>query len=82
MAGHSINSLAEVLAGRRVLVRRLEGGKDFVSRMAVLGFTEGAEVQVIQNYGHGPVIVLVRETRVALGRGEALKVLVEAMGEA
>lgn len=77
MAGHSINSLAEVLAGRRVLVRRLEGGKDFVSRMAVLGFTEGAEVQVIQNYGHGPVIVLVRETRVALGRGEALKVLVE-----
>jgi len=42
-----------------------------------LGFTEGVEVQVIQNYGRGPLIALVRGARVALGRGEALKVLVE-----
>jgi len=66
-----------VQAGRRFLVRRLRGGKDFVSRMAALGFTEGVEVRVIQNYGHGPLITLVRGVRVALGRGEALKVLVE-----
>lgn len=70
-------SLSEVRAGRCFLVRRLRGGKDFVSRMAALGFTEGAEVRVIQNYGHGPLITLVRGVRVALGRGEALKVLVE-----
>ena len=30
----------------------------------------------VQNYGHGPMIVLVRGTRVALGREEAAKVLV------
>jgi ferrous iron transport protein A len=70
-------SLSEVHAGRRFLVRQLRGGKDFVSRMAALGFTEGVEVRVIQNYGHGPLITLVRGVRVALGRGEALKVLVE-----
>lgn len=77
MTGKLINSLADVHVGGRAKVQRLEGGKDFISRMAVLGFTEGAEVQVIQNYGHGPVIVSIRETRVALGRGQASRVLVE-----
>jgi ferrous iron transport protein A len=77
MAGYLTSSLAEVPASRRALVRQLHGGKDFVSRMTALGFTEGAEVQVIQNYGRGPLIALVRGARVALGRGEALKVVVE-----
>jgi Fe2+ transport system protein FeoA len=76
MAEYSTSSLAEVTAGSSILVQQLRGGKDFVGRMTALGFTEGAEVQVIQNYGHGPLIALVRGTRVALGRGEALKVLV------
>jgi len=36
---------------------------------------------VIQNFGHGPIIVLVRSTRVALGRGEAMKVQVRKLVE-
>jgi ferrous iron transport protein A len=76
MAGYPTIPLAEAPAGQRFLVQQLRGGKDFVSRMTALGFTEGTEVQVIQNYGHGPLIALVRGTRVALGRGEAMKVLV------
>jgi Fe2+ transport system protein FeoA len=36
---------------------------------------------MVQNFGHGPLIVLVRDTRVALGRGEAMKVLVEKVSE-
>ncbi|MEJ2596752.1 MAG: FeoA family protein [Anaerolineales bacterium] len=77
MKEHRSNSLSEAPAGRRLLVRQLCGGKAFVSRMTALGFTEGVEVQVIQNYGRGPLITLVRGVRVALGRGEALKVLIE-----
>jgi Fe2+ transport system protein FeoA len=30
-----------------------------------------------QNYGRGPLIVIVRGTRVALGRSEAAKIVVE-----
>jgi len=48
-------------------------------RMVSLGFTPGTEVTLLQNYGRGPLLVTVRDTRVALGRGEALKVLVEAL---
>jgi ferrous iron transport protein A len=46
-------------------------------RLAGLGLTVGAMVEVLQNYGRGPLIVAVRDTRIALGRGQADKVLVE-----
>jgi ferrous iron transport protein A len=52
------------------------GGHHFLSRLASLGFTPGARLRVVQNYGRGPIIVSVRETRVALGRGESEKILV------
>ena len=44
-----------------------------------MGFTPGARLRVIQNRGRGPLIVAVRDTRVALGRGEAEKILVERL---
>ena len=54
----------------------LHGGRCFVSRLAALGFVPGAPITVVQNYGHGPLIVLVRQARVALGRGEAAHIMV------
>jgi ferrous iron transport protein A len=42
-----------------------------------MGVTPGAEVMVMQNYHRGPMLIEVRDTRVALGRGEALKIEVE-----
>jgi ferrous iron transport protein A len=60
--------------GETATVREITGGTQFRSRMASLGFTPGALVKMIQNYGRGAVIVSLRGTRVALGRGEARKV--------
>jgi ferrous iron transport protein A len=54
----------------------LDGGAGFVARLATLGFTPGAPVKMIQNYAHGPLIVSVRDTRIALGRGQAAKISV------
>ena len=70
-------TLDALAPGKVGIVRQLGGGRGFVSRLAALGFTPGAEVTMVQNFGRGPLIVLVRDTRVALGRGEAMKVLVE-----
>ena len=53
------------------MVRQLCGGKESTGRLAALGFTLGTSVEVIQNSGRGAVIVAVRNTHVALGRGEA-----------
>jgi len=64
------------------VVRQLNGGRGFVGRLASLGFARGVAVQVLQNFGRGPLIVMVRDTRVALGRGEAMKIRVSRKGDA
>ena len=69
--------LDQLRAGNRGTVRALNGGATFASRLAGLGLSLGSELGVLQNRGHGPVLVLVRDTRIALGRGEAMKILVE-----
>jgi Fe2+ transport system protein FeoA len=74
-----IKAVSDVPTGGRGVVRLLRGGEEFTHRMAALGFTPGVEVTVVQNYGRGPLLVALRDTRVALGRGEAFKVLVEVL---
>ncbi|MBM4464120.1 MAG: ferrous iron transport protein A [Chloroflexi bacterium] len=74
-------SLSDLAPGRVGVVRQLVGGRGFISRLAALGFTPGVEVTMVQNFGHGPLIVLVRDTRLAFGRGEAAKVMVEKASE-
>jgi len=36
---------------------------------------------MVQNFGRGPIIVMVRGTRIALGRGEAQKIIVTPVVE-
>jgi len=74
----SIN-LSAVRAGESVRVQGIEGGHTFLSRLASLGFTPGVLLRVVQNVGRGPLIVKLRDTRVALGRGEANKIVVERL---
>lgn len=69
-------SLSAVRSGESVCIQTMQGGHHFLSRLASLGFTPGARLTVIQNFGHGPIIVRLRDTRVALGRGEAAKISV------
>jgi ferrous iron transport protein A len=71
-------ALSSMPTGQRGMVLSLEGGRIFCSRAANLGFTEGAEVTIVQNYGRGPLLVSLRGTLVALGRAEAAKVLINA----
>jgi len=72
--------LSKLDAGEVGVVRELRGGRGVVSRLAVLGFTPDAEVMMVQNFGRGPLIVTVRDTRIALGRGEAGKIRVVKKG--
>lgn len=67
-------TLGALPAGKSGTVAELQGGRGFTTRMAALGFTPGAQVTMIQNFGRGPIIVRVRGTRIALGRGEAERV--------
>lgn len=68
--------LSRLQAGQHGVVARLLGGHGLQSRLAALGLTIGAEVVLLQNYGRGPILLTVREARLALGRGEANHILV------
>lgn len=68
--------LSEVLSGEDVVISSFRHGLGIDQRLASLGFTPGVKVSMIQNFRHGPLIVSVRGTRVALGRGEAAKIVV------
>jgi|GEM_PF-496005 len=69
-------SLSALCPGETGVVTELAGGRGLLGRMASLGFTPGAEVTVVQNFGRGPLITRVRGARIALGRGEASRVKV------
>jgi len=69
--------LSQLPAGIAARVARVRGGHWLVNRIACLGFTPGAEVSLLQNYGHGPLIAIVRGSRLALGRGESEHILVK-----
>ena len=72
----TIVPLSAVPVGARAHVHGIAGGREVLGRLATLGFTPGASLTMIQNYGHGPLIVSIRDARIALGRGEASKVQV------
>jgi ferrous iron transport protein A len=42
-----------------------------------MGISVGCQIEVLQNPAHGSLLVLVRDTRIALGRGVAAKILVK-----
>lgn len=73
---NNIYPLSELKTGESAFIQELQGGYGFRSRLAALGFTPGTEIKMIQNLGHGPLIVSLRDTRIALGRGEAQKILI------
>jgi Fe2+ transport system protein FeoA len=74
-------SLVDLSVGQQGRVEALSGGRSLVSRLAVLGFIPGQEVTMIHNFGHGPIIVTVCGTRVALGRHEAHSITVRGSAE-
>lgn len=49
-------------------------------RLTSLGLREGKTVEVLNNPGFGPMLVKVDESRLAIGRGVAMKIGVRRMG--
>jgi ferrous iron transport protein A len=76
MTKTSDNRLSSIPQGNLVKLSALNVGRELASRMTSLGLTPGATLQVIQNHGRGPIIINIRGTHVALGRGEAEQLIV------
>lgn len=51
-------------------------GRGMMRRLMDLGITKGCTFTVVQSGGHGPVLIEVRGTRIALGHHMACRILV------
>ncbi len=69
--------LSTLSAGETGEVVVLTAGKEALRRMVSLGLIPGTKVAVIQNPKYGPLIVSVRDVRIAIGRGAARQVQVK-----
>jgi Fe2+ transport system protein FeoA len=58
----------------------VRGGRRLVHRLAELGLTAGVEIILVQDSG-GPLLLSVRNSRLALGRGLAEKMAVISFPE-
>ncbi len=59
-----------------VTLAALEGGWHFKKRLTALGLIPGEPLRVVRNSGGGPIVIEVKDTRLAIGRGEAHRIMV------
>ncbi len=71
--------LAMVVPGKLVTVTEVRDGRRLQKRLADMGLTLGVQIRVINGQMSGPVLIDLRGSRVALGRGIAQKIVVKEM---
>lgn len=81
---HDVNDNIEVLGiplsmlspGEEGKIVNILGGKGIVRRLSEMGFSIGEKIQVI-NSTRGPVVVKIKDSRLALGRGLAMGIIIK-----
>ena len=80
MQNESAIPLTQAPRKRTVKLLTVLGGKTLTHRLAELGLTPGTKLRVIQDAG-GPLIINVRNSKIAIGRGMAEKLMVDVGNE-
>jgi ferrous iron transport protein A len=71
--------VVEVKSGRRCAPGHAAGGtapRSCQDRVEDMGVRVGKIVEVLSNEGRGPILLKVDESRIAMGRGMAMKIMV------
>ena len=68
--------LSEVTEGQTVNIIRIDGGRDLRSRLTTMGLLPKTRIKVVRNGKSGPFVVSVKNSKMALGRGVADKIVV------
>ena len=71
--------LAFLQEGEEGEVVGFSGGRGMVQRLSDMGFTPSEKVKVLTSSSPGPVLVDVKGSRIALGRGIAMKIIVNGV---
>ncbi|XRO75145.1 FeoA family protein [Methanocaldococcus sp. 28A] len=68
--------LAFAKEGEEVIIKSINAGCGAMQRLASMGINIGSRIKVIRNQ-NGPVIVSARGCNIAIGKGLAMRIIVE-----
>jgi len=72
-----MHKLIHARTNTNLIFTSIEGGRGAIQRLTDMGLIPGERLKVVHNSGYGPVIVLIKGVRVALGHGLAAKIFVK-----
>ena len=76
MAGGKMMPILMAQAGDNVTIAKITGRSDVKQRLGELGFVAGTPVSIVQSHG-GDMIVRIRDSKLALTREMAARIMVE-----
>lgn len=81
MSDETTTTLDLVKTGLRAVVKDIVsyGWEGISRRLLQMGITPGAQIEVIYNENHGPLVIRVRGVEISLSRGIARRVVVQVL---
>jgi len=70
-------TLSIIDLGEEVTLIDIDGGRGLRSKLYSMGLVPGATLKILSRSGSGPVMIAVKDSRLAIGRGMAEKIIVE-----
>lgn len=69
--------LAMLNEGDEGQVREIKGGRGLIRRLSELGFIGGEKIRILHSHSSGPILVEIKDSRIAIGRGVAMKIIID-----
>ncbi|MCJ7729144.1 MAG: ferrous iron transport protein A [Sedimentisphaerales bacterium] len=76
MEAKNTRCLSQVAEGEVVSIVGVAGGRGLRSRLTTMGLLPKTQIKVVRNGGSGPFVISIGNSRMALGRGVADKIMV------
>jgi len=70
-------TLSAIDPGQDVTLIDIDGGRGVRSKLYSMGLVPGVNLRILSRSGSGPVMIAVKDSRLAIGRGMAEKIIVE-----
>ncbi len=70
-------TLSIIDPGEEVTLIDIDGGRGLRSKLYSMGLVPGITLKILSRNGSGPVMIAVKDSRLAIGRGMAEKIIVE-----
>jgi len=68
--------LAFLMPGEKGEIIEIRGGRRLIKRLHEMGFVPSAFIEVLVSHETGPLLVGINGTRIAIGRGIGMKIIV------